>query len=100
MSMTGGVPEARVLRMADVLKAISHPVRLRIVMLLCRRQFDVSGMVKALGVRQSMVSQHLSHLRLADLVSVDRRGSRATYSLKEPLLRDLVACLARCRKRV
>jgi ArsR family transcriptional regulator len=97
--MKGRLSEARVERMAVVLKAISHPVRLRIVMLLCRRDIDVSGMVEKLGVRQSMVSQHLAQLRLTDLVAADRRGNRAMYTLKEPLLRDLVACLARCKRK-
>ncbi|NOZ00730.1 MAG: helix-turn-helix transcriptional regulator [Deltaproteobacteria bacterium] len=92
----GQISDVKVLRMVEVLKGVSHPLRLRIIIMLCRNDRDVTQMVDALGVRQSLVSQHLAHLRLTGLVSVDRSGGRATYSLKEPLLRDLVKCLNKC----
>lgn len=83
--------------LADVLKGIAHPLRLRIITLLCERDHTVTELTDALDSRQSLVSQHLSPLRLLGLVSVDRRGGRATYSLGEPHLRTLVDCLMGCR---
>lgn len=86
-------------RVVRILKAVSHPIRLQIVNMLCADECDVSGMAQALGVKQSLVSQHLAQLRLTDLVKAERSGNRAIYSLKEPLLRDLVSCFDKCTER-
>ncbi len=82
--------------MVEVLKGISHPLRLRIIILLCTRDHGVSEMAEGMKVKQALVSQHLTRLRLIGLVAVERRGGKATYSLKEPLLRDLIKCLTKC----
>jgi DNA-binding transcriptional ArsR family regulator len=85
-------------RLAEVLKALAHPLRLRLVASLCREPQAVGGLCTELGVRQSMVSQHLAVLRMVGLVEADRAGGIATYSIREPGLRKLVECLADCRK--
>jgi len=84
-------------RMVEVLKGIAHPVRLGVVVMLCERDRTVTEMTEALGVRQSMVSQHLAPLRLLGLVAVDRTGGFSKYSLQEPLLRNMVDCLMSCK---
>jgi len=84
--------------LAVMLKGIAHPLRLRIVTLLCDRDHTVTELTQRLDVRQSLISQHLSPLRLLGLVNVDRTGGRATYSLGEPRLEPLVDCLMGCRK--
>lgn len=88
----------RLLQMVEILKGISHPLRLHIIMLLCTREHGVSEMAEVMGEKQALVSQHLSRLRLINIVSVERKGGKATYSLKEPLLRNLVKCLTKCEK--
>ena len=51
---------------AELLKALSNPVRLRIVHGLLRRGcHNVSCMEKATGMSQSCISQHLQKLRAA-----------------------------------
>ena len=90
--------DERACQLAEILKGIAHPLRLRIVTLLCERDHTVTELTNRLEARQSLVSQHLAPLRLLGLVTVDRRGGRATYSLGEPHLRTLVGCLLECRK--
>jgi len=84
-------------RLAEVLKALAHPLRLRLVASLCRAPQTVGGLCTELGVRQSLVSQHLAVLRMVGLVEADRAGGTATYSIKEPGLQRLVGCLTECR---
>jgi len=79
-------------RTMAVMKGMAHPIRFRIVVLLCERDHTVTEMSEALAVRQASISQHLSPLRLLGLVAVDRTGGTATYSLQEPMLRNLVDC--------
>lgn len=75
-----------------VMKGVAHPLRFRIIVLLCDRPHNVNEMAALLDERQASVSQHLAPLRMLGLVSVDRSGGNATYSLAEPMLRNLVAC--------
>jgi DNA-binding transcriptional ArsR family regulator len=86
-------------RLAEVLKALAHPLRLRLVAALCQEDRNVQQLCTLLDVRQSLVSQHLSVLRMVGLLSADRSGGTATYTLKEPNLRNLVACLTGCKGR-
>ena len=60
---------------AGLLKALAHPLRLRIIHSLlqsgCR---NVSCMEQHTGVSQSCISQHLQKLRAAGLVAAERSG--------------------------
>jgi len=81
---------------SEVLKAVAHPVRLRIVAILCAGEANVTAIAERLGVAQPIVSQQLRILRAAGLVAASREGGFATYRLLEPNLRDLVRCMDRC----
>ena len=81
---------------ADTLKALAHPVRLRIVALLCEGDENVSGLAKRLGHKQAIVSQQLRILRMARLVGTSRDHGFARYTLTEPRLRELVRCFEGC----
>jgi DNA-binding transcriptional ArsR family regulator len=85
-------------RIADVLKAVAHPLRLRIVATLCRGEENVSGLAERLGAPQSIISQQLRILRLHDLVAVTRQDGFAVYRLAEPQLRTLVNCMEHCQR--
>jgi DNA-binding transcriptional ArsR family regulator len=83
-------------RAAEVLKAVGHPLRLRIVALLCRAERNVTGLAEKLDVPQAIVSQQLRILRMRGLVGVTRKNGLALYWLAEPHLRDMVACVTDC----
>jgi len=84
---------------AGVLKAVAHPLRLRIVAALCQGEEHVNGLAERLGASQAIVSQQLRILRMHDLVEARRRDGFAWYRLLEPNLRSLVACMDRCAVR-
>jgi DNA-binding transcriptional ArsR family regulator len=81
---------------AEILKAVAHPLRLRIVATLCEGAQHVNGLADLLGAKQSIVSQQLKILRMHDLVRVERRDGRSMYSLAEPHLKVLVGCMGQC----
>jgi ArsR family transcriptional regulator len=83
-------------RVAEVLKAVAHPLRLRIVALLCRGERHVNGLVDELAAPQAIVSQQLRILRSRGLVEATRENGFARYRLAEPALRGLVGCMERC----
>ncbi|HEY7725497.1 MAG TPA: metalloregulator ArsR/SmtB family transcription factor, partial [Anaeromyxobacteraceae bacterium] len=80
---------------AGVLRAVAHPLRIRIVATLCRGEENVSALAERLGVRQPIVSQQLRILRLNGLVGATRGDGFARYRITEPQLRDLVCCIER-----
>ncbi len=79
---------------AELLKALSNPVRLRIVHGLLRRGcHNVSCMERSTGMSQSCISQHLQKLRAAGVVSTERCGNEVIYRVSSPVAAGLVAVL-------
>lgn len=69
-------------KIAEVLKALSNPVRLCIVHgLLEKGSCNVSYMEKCLEVSQSGISQHLSKLKSAGIVKCERIGNEVHYTI-------------------
>jgi ArsR family transcriptional regulator len=82
--------------LAEMLKALAHPLRLRIVAVLCRDREHVSGLAQRLGVGQAVVSQQLRILRMRGLVVREHSEGFAYYRLGEPRLQELVRCMEGC----
>ena len=82
---------------AEMLKALSHPIRLQIVALLCAAPKHVSGMAMRLELKQSIISQHLRILRMNGLVEGKRQDGFTYYGLAEKQLRELIRCVEGCR---
>jgi ArsR family transcriptional regulator len=87
---------ARAARAAEVLRAVAHVVRLRIVAALRDGAQSVGALAESLGLGQATVSQQLRILRMQRLVEADRQDGFAYYRLAEPRLRQLVRCLEGC----
>ena len=87
---------ARAGRLAEVLKAVAHPLRLRLVAILAEREANVGELTELTGASQAIVSQQLRILRHNGLVAADRAGGFARYRLLEPNLVGLVGCMERC----
>ena len=81
---------------AEILKALSHPIRLRIISLLDAGPMHVNAMAEALNCQQAVVSQQLRILRMRQLVRATRENGFANYELCEPRLRELLRCMEGC----
>ncbi len=81
---------------ADVLKALSHPLRLRIVALLSQGELQVNALAERLGKPAAIISQQLRILRMTHLVDAERHDGGARYFLTEPRLVSLLRCVAGC----
>ena len=86
-------------RQAEVLRALSHPARLRIIQHLRDGEHCVCEFEALLGLRQPNISQHLSSLRAANLVTTRRGGLRVLYSLADPAILDIVDAVAEVVRR-
>lgn len=89
--MSPAMPTADVLRTSSVLlRALSAPVRIAIVVLLCESSRCVHELVGSLGLPQPLVSQHLRVLKAAGVVSGDRAGREVRYRLVDKHVSDIV----------
>ncbi len=76
-----GTPPEAFERAADLLRALSHPVRLRMIELLGGGELCVKSLEEILGISQSSVSQHLTRLRYSGLIESERKGHLVCYRL-------------------
>lgn len=81
--------------LAAVLKAIADPARLRLLSLVAARdgQACVCDLTEPLGLSQPTVSHHLKTLVEAGLLSREKRGVWAYYSLVPGALDDVARVL-------
>jgi len=68
----------------NLFKALSDETRLRIVVLLYKRELCVCQIEAALGISQTKASRHLALLRHAGLLKTRRDGLWIYYALEEP----------------
>jgi len=83
---------------AEVLRAVAHPLRIRIVAILCDGDEHVTGLADRLDAPQAIVSQQLRILRSQGLVEATRENGFATYRIAEPALHSLVGCMEKCAR--
>jgi DNA-binding transcriptional ArsR family regulator len=84
---------ARLRAQAQVMKALAHPTRLFIVQQLAMGERCVCEITDMVGADVSTVSKHLSLLRHAGIVDIDKRGTSIYYSLKMPCVLNFFACV-------
>lgn len=79
---------------AEMLKMLAHPHRLRIIELLKRTgEINVSGIVEAINIPQSSISQHLNQMKRMNLLTAERAGRQVIYRIKEPRIFKLLECI-------
>jgi DNA-binding transcriptional ArsR family regulator len=91
--MNLGELQARALRAAGLLKAMSNPVRLMVLCQLAESEKSVGELEQVAAVSQSALSQHLALLRERGLVRRRRAGQSIYYSLSGPEAPALLAAL-------
>lgn len=76
---------------AEFFKALAHPLRIRILELLAEGDKNVNEIQSLIGSEGSAVSQQLTILRTKNIVSGKKDGTRVIYSLKDPMIMELLA---------
>ena len=78
---------------AKILKALAHPTRLLIVDELFKKEHCVCELTDMIGADTSTVSKHLSLLKEAGIVGIEKRGTNVFYTLKIPCAINFLACI-------
>lgn len=81
---------------AQLFKALAHPVRIRVLEVLAKgEEYPVGALASEVGIEAPHLSQQLAILRRAGLVRTRREATSVFYSLKDPLLAELLAVARR-----
>ena len=83
---------AKVEAQAEIMKAFGHPIRLFIANEASKGEICVSEIPAIVEIDQSTISKHLSLLKHANIVSIEKRGTNIYYSLKMPCILDFLNC--------
>jgi DNA-binding transcriptional ArsR family regulator len=80
---------------ADIFQALAHPTRIAVVELLRDGEMSAGQLIERLGVEQANGSQHLAVLRAKQVVVNRREGNQVFYSLRDPVLVEVLDILKR-----
>ena len=82
---------------ANMIKAISHPMRLAILGYLGEgNQMSVTEIHSLLKIEQSTASHHLGILKDKGILASVRMGKNTLYYLKRKNLSTLIKCISEC----
>jgi DNA-binding transcriptional ArsR family regulator len=71
--------EEHIEQAARAMKAMSHPLRLKILCVLCDQEVSVQEIVDMVGTSQSNISQHLAILRDKGVLRARKDANRVFY---------------------
>ena len=72
------------------LKAMSHPLRLKILCTLADQELSVQEIVDAVGTSQSNISQHLAILRDKGIIGSRKNANRVFYRVGDQRVLKLI----------
>jgi ArsR family transcriptional regulator len=78
---------------ASILKALAHPIRLFMIEQLSDKSYCVSELTDLVGLDVSTVSKHLSILKNAGLVNVEKKGKQVFYGLRMRCALNFLECV-------
>jgi ArsR family transcriptional regulator len=77
-------------KVSEVLKALAHPARLKMVAGLLKDECNVAQIQKILGLPQSTISQHLRVLKNAGIIKGRKEGTRTCYRVIDAQVRKIM----------
>ena len=78
---------------AQIVKAISHPSRLKMVEALAKKELCVCELKEIVGADISTVSKHLSIMKAAGIVQDRKEGLQVFYRLLCPCITTFLKCI-------
>ncbi len=89
----------RVLKVAEILKTIGHPIRLQVLEVLEREEpLTVSQILERinLDVEQSLLSHHLIKMKDKGILSSEKKGMHMYYRITDRNILSIFDCMANC----
>lgn len=88
------INEDRLETASSVIRALSHPLRLKILDFIDKnKMINVNKIYNTLNLEQSITSQHLRILRVANLVATQRDGKQIFYAVNYEHVRQVMEAI-------
>ncbi|MCJ7582223.1 MAG: metalloregulator ArsR/SmtB family transcription factor [Candidatus Aminicenantes bacterium] len=85
--------KARYETRATILKALAHPIRLFMIEEIAEKSSCVQELTEMVGLDISTVSKHLSILKNAGLVNIEKKGKHVYYRLRMRCALNFLDCV-------
>jgi len=79
---------------AEILKALAHPVRIKIISELIKKDKCACEMLKIAQVDPSVLSRHIAQLKNVGILSERKKGVRVYYHITCPCILKALECTA------
>ena len=76
---------------SDAMRAMAHPLRLKILCLVGNQELSVLEIVEAVGTTQSNISQHLAVMRDHGLLEARKEANKVFYRIGDPRVIRMIA---------
>jgi ArsR family transcriptional regulator len=93
----GTLNDEQLTRVAETMRSISHPARLRIIEILEESERSVTEIQDRLGITQSLTSQHLNNMRVRGVLKSRKEGNMVYYSIANPDVVKVIHCIRQSR---
>jgi predicted transcriptional regulator len=85
------IDEDKLEHASEVMRALTHDLRLKILSFIDKNKtINVNKIYNTLGLEQSITSQHLRILRLANIVNHERKGKQIFYTVNYDYINSMV----------
>ena len=85
--------EEHIEQASRALKAMAHPLRLKILCVLGDKEVSVQDIVECVGTTQSNISQHLAILRDKDVLRTRKDANRVYYRVSDVRTLQLISMM-------
>ena len=77
-------------KLSEILKALAHPARLKMVAGLLKDECNVTQIQKELRMPQPTISQHLRILKNAGIIKGRKEGTKTCYRVIDTRVRKII----------
>ena len=84
----------------EICKVFSSSARLKILVSLEKKSLGVNEIAEKTGLPQSVVSQHLSMMKLREILKAEKRGNFIYYSIEYPEILDAFDIIKKIRRKM
>jgi len=93
------VKRNRIIQTASLLKAVGHPIRVRIMLCLSNnKEMTVTNLSESLSIPQPVMSLHLGILRKKHVINVIKQGKKSLYSISDISVKQAVNIIIQTRR--
>jgi len=86
--------DINIAKICDILKAISNPIRMEILLKLALKDSYTYELEEAFHLDRTTISRHLSSLKKENIITATKEGQKTLYSIHITCVPKIIKCLS------